>query len=196
MPKKAKRIESVPPYLFAEIDKKREAAVARGVDVVDLGIGDPDRPTAPAVVERLKREVENPAWHRYPNYNGHPEFRRAAAAWLNRRFDVEVDPGDETLMLIGSKEGLAHMIWAYVDAGDTVLCPDPGYPVYKTHTLLAGGRPYPMPLLAENGFLPDLDAIPAETARVDSKVAPRRTLGRGDSRRKWPRPALFHEGRS
>lgn len=161
---RAKRIDTVPPYLFAEIDRKREEAVARGVDVIDLGIGDPDQPTPDHVVERLAREAKNPAWHRYPSYVGALDFRKAAAAWLGRRFGVEVDPRGEVMTLIGSKEGIAHILWAYVDPGDVALIPDPGYPVYKTHTLLAGGRPYLMPLRPENGFLPDLDAIPTDVA--------------------------------
>lgn len=161
---RAKRIDAIPPYLFAEIDRKREEAVARGVDVIDLGIGDPDRPTPDHVVDRLCREAKNPAWHRYPSYVGAPDFRKAAAAWLGRRFGVEVDPRGEVMTLIGSKEGIAHIVWAYVDPGDVALIPDPGYPVYKTHTLLAGGKPHLMPLRPENGFLPDLDAIPADVA--------------------------------
>ncbi len=162
---KAKRIEAVPPYLFAEIDRKREAARARGVDVIDLGIGDPDRPTPDHIVERLRKEAGNPAWHRYPSYVGAMDFRKAVAEWYRRRFGVELDPAGEVMTLIGSKEGIAHIVWAYVDPGDVALIPDPGYPVYKTHTLLAGGRPHIMPLKAENGFLPDLDAIPADVAR-------------------------------
>ncbi len=162
---RAKRIDTIPPYLFAEIDRKREEAVARGVDVIDLGIGDPDQPTPDHVVDRLCREAKNPAWHRYPSYVGALEFRRAAAEWLGRRFGVEVDPRSEVMTLIGSKEGIAHIIWAYVDPGDVALIPDPGYPVYKTHTLLAGGHPHLMPLRPENGFLPDLDAIPADVAK-------------------------------
>lgn len=165
MTTKAKRIGTIPPYLFAEIDRQREEAVARGVDVIDLGIGDPDQPTPDHVVERLCREAKNPAWHRYPSYIGALDFRQAAAGWVNGRFGVEVDPRGEVMTLIGSKEGIAHIVWAYVDPGDVALIPDPGYPVYKTHTLLTGGRPYLMPLREENGFLPDLDAIPADVAR-------------------------------
>lgn len=165
MVKRAKRIDTVPPYLFAEIDKKREEAVARGVDVIDLGIGDPDQPTPDNVVERLRKEAGDPARHRYPSYVGSPDFRRAAARWYARRFGVEVDPRSEVMTLIGSKEGIAHLIWAFVDPGDVVLVSDPGYPVYRTHTLLAGGEPVAMPLLAENDFLPDLESIPGEVAR-------------------------------
>lgn len=162
---KAHRLDKIPPYLFAQLEKKKAAVEARGVDVIDLGIGDPDQPTPANVVDRLKQEVENSRWHRYPSYVGARAFREAAARWLKRRFGVEVDPDGELIALIGSKEGLAHMIWAYVDPGDVVLVPDPAYPVYKIHTLLAGGEPYTVPLPAERGFLPDLEAIPEEVAR-------------------------------
>jgi LL-diaminopimelate aminotransferase len=165
MPKVAGRIATVPPYLFAEIDKKKAAVRARGVDVISLGIGDPDLPTPDFVVERARQEVGNGRWHQYPDYDGSLEFRAAVAQFYARRFGVELDPKTEVLTLIGSKEGLAHIIWAYVDPGDVVLCPDPAYPVYKTHTGLAGGTAYILPLKRENGFLPDLDAIPDEVAR-------------------------------
>ena len=161
---RARRLASIPPYLFAQLDRKREAAQARGVDVIDLGIGDPDQPTPDSIVERLCQEARNPNWHRYPSYIGALAFREAASAWLKKRFQVEVDPIDEMMTLIGSKEGLSHIVWAYVDPGDIVLIPDPAYPVYKTHTLLAGGVPYTLPLLAENDFLPDLEAIPPDVA--------------------------------
>ncbi|MHB9145436.1 MAG: LL-diaminopimelate aminotransferase [Symbiobacteriia bacterium] len=163
--KTAKRIAQVPPYLFATIDKKRAEVAARGVDIISLGVGDPDQPTPRNVVERAMAEVQNPKWHRYPDYDGSLEFRQAAAAFYKRRFGVDIDPKKEALALIGSKEGLAHIIWAFVDPGDVVLVPDPAYPVYKTHTILAGGTPYAMPLTAENNFLPDLKAIPEDVAR-------------------------------
>lgn len=166
MVQKARRIEAVPPYLFAQIDKKKAAVRARGVDVISLSIGDPDLPTPAWVVEKMQAEVANPAWHRYPDYDGTLEFRQALCSFYTRRFGVTgLDPRTEALTLIGTKEGLAHIIWAYVDQGDVVLVPDPAYPVYKTHTGLAGGQSYLMPLKAENGFVPDLDAIPAEVAR-------------------------------
>ncbi|BDG60665.1 LL-diaminopimelate aminotransferase [Caldinitratiruptor microaerophilus] len=165
MPRPARRIESVPPYLFAEIDRKRREVAARGVDVISLGIGDPDLPTPDFVVERMAQEIRDPRWHRYPDYEGHPAFRRAVASFYRRRFGVEIDPDREVLALIGSKEGLAHLIWAYVDPGDVVLVPDPAYPVYLTQTRLAGGEPYVMPLRRERGFLPDLGAIPTDVAR-------------------------------
>lgn len=165
MPEKAQRIAAVPPYLFAEIDKKKAAVKARGVDVISLGIGDPDLPTPAFVVERMLAEVQDPRWHQYPDYDGTLEFRAAACAYYQKRFGVDLDPASEALALIGSKEGLSHIIWAYVGPGDVVLTPDPAYPVYRTHTGLAGGEAYTLPLLAENGFLPDLDAVPAAVAR-------------------------------
>ncbi len=165
MPECARRIAAIPPYLFAEIDRRKAEARARGVDVIDLGIGDPDRPTPGHVLERLQREAANPAWHRYPSYVGDPAFRCAVAGWYRRRFGVELDPDREVMALIGSKEGIAHMVWAYVDQGDVALVPDPGYPVYRTHVLLAGGTPWEMRLLPERGFLPDLGAVPEEVAR-------------------------------
>ncbi len=165
----ARRIAEVPPYLFAELDRRKAAVIARGVDVIPLGIGDPDIPTPAAVVARLQAAAADPANHRYPDYEGSAAFRQAAAAYMARRFGVELDPAGppqgEVLALIGAKEGLAHMVWAFCDPGDVVLCPDPGYPVYATHTRFCGGEPYTLPLRAENGFLPDLDAIPAEVCR-------------------------------
>lgn len=161
----AQRIAKVPPYLFAEIDKRKAAVIARGVDVISLGIGDPDLPSPDYVVEKMCQEVRNPKWHRYPDYDGSLEFRTAAANFYRRRFGVELNPKNEVLTLIGSKEGIAHIIWAFVDPGDVALIPDPAYPVYKTHTLLTGGTPYIMPLLRENGFLPDLGKIPADVAQ-------------------------------
>jgi len=164
MPKRAARIATVPPYLFAEIDKRKAAVIARGVDVISLGIGDPDQPTPAFVVNRMQEAIQNPKWHQYPDYDGSLAFRSAATSFYKKRFGVDLDPKAEALALIGSKEGLAHIIWAYVDAEDYVLVPDPAYPVYKTHTGLAGGTTYIMPLTAANGFLPDLTAIPVDVA--------------------------------
>lgn len=165
----ARRLAEVPPYLFAELDRRKAEAVARGVDVIPLGIGDPDLPTPEAIVARMQREVAIPANHRYPDYEGSAAFREACAAYMARRFGVRLDPAapprGEVLALIGAKEGLAHLVWAFVDPGDIALCPDPGYPVYATHTRFCGGEPYALPLLPENGFLPDLESIPAEVAR-------------------------------
>ncbi|OUM86589.1 MAG: LL-diaminopimelate aminotransferase [Bacillus thermozeamaize] len=165
MPKVAQRIASVAPYLFAQIDKKKAELTAKGVDVISLGIGDPDLPTPDFVVERMQREVADSRWHQYPDYDGSLLFREAVAHFYKRRFGVDLDPKFEVLTLIGSKEGLAHLIWAYVDPGDVVLIPDPAYPVYKTHTSLAGGTPYILPLTRERDFLPELSAIPEEVAR-------------------------------
>ncbi len=162
---RAERLRRLPPYLFKAIDEAREAARARGVDIIDLGVGDPDLPTAPGIVAALKAASEIPAHHRYPSYEGMAAFRQAASDWCRRRFGVEIDPGREVVALIGSKEGIAHAPLAFVNPGDVVLVPSPGYPVYNVGTLFAGGEPHFMPLLAENGFLPDLTRVPAEVAR-------------------------------
>ncbi len=160
----AERIEQLPPYLFAEIDRKKNELVEKGVDVIDLGVGDPDIPTPEHIVESLREAAGNPEHHRYPSYVGMPSFRRAAADWYEKRFGVSLDPAKQVVTLIGSKEGIAHAPLAFLDPGDVALVPDPGYPVYPVSTTFAGGVPYAMPLLKENDFLPDLDAIPAEVA--------------------------------
>ncbi len=160
----AERIEKLPPYLFAAIDAKKAEVQARGVDVIDLGVGDPDMPTPAHIVATLQKAAEKKENHRYPSYVGMPSFRKAAADWFSGRFGVDFDPASEVVSLIGSKEGIAHMPLAFVDPGDYVLVPDPGYPVYAIATTFAGGTPWKMPLKAENGFLPDYDAIPAEVA--------------------------------
>jgi len=162
---KAKRIDEIPPYLFAEIDKKKREMRQRGMDLIDLGIGDPDLPTPPFIIEQLKKASENPKNHRYPSYEGMIEFRTAVARWYERRFGIRLDPVQEVLSLIGSKEGIAHIPLAFVDPGDTVLVPSPGYPVYRVSTLFAGGIPFFLPLREENGFLPDLSEIPEDVAK-------------------------------
>lgn len=161
---KAERIEQIPPYLFAEIDKKKEEMRKKGMDLIDLGIGDPDLPTPEPVIERLKKASEDPSNHHYPSYEGMIEFRQAVADWFEKRFHISFNPKTEVLTLIGSKEGIAHIPLAFVNPGDYVLVPSPGYPVYRVATLFAGGRPYFMPLLKENGFLPKLSEIPEEVA--------------------------------
>ncbi len=161
----ARRVTDLRPYLFAEIDRKLEEKRAQGVKVISFGIGDPDVPTPGPVVERLCREARNPANHRYPSYLGLEAFRKAAAEWMGRRFGVDIDPQREVVSLIGSKEGIAHLPLVFVDPGDTVLVPDPGYPVYASSVLFTGGLAYDMPLRAENDFLPDLEGIPAHVAR-------------------------------
>lgn len=161
---KAKRIEQIPPYLFAEIDKKKGEMRKKGVDLIDLGIGDPDLPTPGPIIERLKKAAEDPGNHHYPSYEGMIQFRQAVANWFERRFHIAFDPKTEVLTLIGSKEGIAHIPLAFVNPGDYVLVPSPGYPVYRVSTLFAGGTPYFLPLIKENGFLPKLSEIPAEVA--------------------------------
>jgi LL-diaminopimelate aminotransferase len=161
----AERIRQLPPYLFAEIDRVKREVAARGVDLISLGIGDPDTPTFPHIVRALADAAARPANHRYPDYEGLPSFRAAAAGFIRQRFGVTVDPATEVVSLIGSKEGIANMAVAFVDPGDVVLVPDPGYPVYGIGTRFNGGTPYLMPLRAEHGFLPDLAAIPEEVAR-------------------------------
>ncbi len=161
----ADRIKSLPPYLFAAIDEMKQKAIARGVDIINLGVGDPDLPTPKPIIERLQKAAENPKHHQYPSYDGMLSFRQAVASWYKRRFGVTVDPATEILTLIGSKEGIGHVPLAFVNPGDIVLVPSPGYPVYPVGTSFAGGVPYTMPLLHQNGFLPDLEAIPKDIAR-------------------------------
>lgn len=156
----AKRLISIPPYAFAEIDKAKRAAIAAGVDVIPLTIGDPDLPTPPYVVDELARAATDPSTHRYPEYEGCEEFRNAVSTYYARRFGVEVDPREEVMALIGSKEGIAHMVWAVVDPGDVVLIPDPAYPVYRMQTLMCGGEIYFMPLKEASAYLPDFGSIP------------------------------------
>lgn len=143
--KKAGRIEKLPPYLFAEIDKKIREALDKGVDVIKLGIGDPDRPTPGYIVERMQEEVTLPRNHSYPPDEGLMEFREAVSRYYKRRFGVELDPQKEVLPLIGSKEGIAHISACFIDPGDVNLVPDPGYPVYGIGTLFAGGETSRMP---------------------------------------------------
>lgn len=159
--KKAKRIAKVPPYLFAQIDQMK----ARGVDIIDLGVGDPDLPTPDHITRALHQAIDNPRSFGYPPYEGTFAFREAVAFWYHKRFLVDLDPNSEVMALIGSKEGIAHLFFALLDPGNIALIPDPAYPVYKTATLLAGGKPQLMPLLEKNGFLPDLRKIPAFIAR-------------------------------
>lgn len=161
----ADRINSLPPYLFATIDKAKAEAIKKGVDVINLSIGDPDLPTPKHIVEAMKKSVENPARHRYPSYEGMLSFRTAAAKWYKKTMNVELNPEDEVLTLIGSKEGIAHVPLAFLNPSDISLVPDPAYPVYNIGSILADGKPYKMPLLAENDFLPDLEAIPSNIAR-------------------------------
>ncbi|MCG3177925.1 MAG: LL-diaminopimelate aminotransferase [Phycisphaerae bacterium] len=161
---KAQRLTALPPYLFVEIDKAKRAAIAAGRDVINLGVGDPDQPTPGFIIERMHSAISNPKNHRYPFDEGVPEFRQQAAMFMKRRFGVEVDANREVITLIGSKEGIAKMPLAVVNPGDVVLVPEPGYPVYNAASIFAGGQVHFMPLKRENGWLPDLEAIPPDVA--------------------------------
>ncbi|MGH2729811.1 MAG: LL-diaminopimelate aminotransferase [Actinomycetota bacterium] len=158
----AQRISKLPPYLFAEIDRKVAAARARGADIISFGVGDPDSPTPRHVVDALTEAARDPSTHRYPSYTGMPEFRAAIAAWYGRRFGVELDPDTQIQPLVGSKEGVFHLPVAFVDPGDVALVPDPGYAVYEVGTILVHGSVVRMPLTAENAFRPDFGALGAE----------------------------------
>ena len=161
----ADRLKNLPPYLFAEIDRMKRELAESGREIIDLGVGDPDLPTPPHVIEALHRAALDPANHRYALDLGMPALRKAIAGWYGRRFGVRLDPETEVLPLIGSKEGIGHIPFAFVNPGDVVLVPDPGYPVYQAASILAGGEPYRMPLREGAGFLPDLDAVPEGVAR-------------------------------
>ena len=166
MPVRAKRLDLIPPYLFGEIARLKAAARAEGKDLIDFGIGDPDQPTPTPIIDRLYEEAKNPETHCYDESDaGDPIFLKQAAQWFYNRYGVEVTT-DQMVLLIGSKEGLAHLCWAYIDPGDIALIPDPNYTVPKVQTLLAGGQPYLMPLTIENNFLPDLTAIPTDVAKA------------------------------
>ena len=162
--KPAARVAQLPPYLFVEVTRKIAEKRARGEDVISLAIGDPDIPTPEHILRSLEEAVRKPANHRYPESDGLPELRQAIARWYRRRFGVVLDPNKEVLPTIGSKEGIAHIAWCYIDPGDIALVPDPGYPVYSVGTMLAGGESHYLPLTRNNGFLPDLDAIPDDVA--------------------------------
>jgi LL-diaminopimelate aminotransferase len=159
---KAERLQKLPPYLFAEIDKKKKAAIAAGRDVINLGVGDPDRPTPEPIIRSLQHHVENPAFHQYALDQGAPELRAAIAAFCKGRYGLDLDPNSEILPLIGSKEGIAHFPLAVLNPGDISLVPDPCYPVYRSSSMFAGADVYTMPLEPGLGFRPDLDAIPAD----------------------------------
>ena len=157
--KLSRRMEKLRPYLFVEINKKIAEKKAKGEEIVSFAIGDPDIPTPPHIIERLRQASQDPANHRYPETAGLPELCRAIAGWYQRRFGVSLEPETEVLPLIGSKEGIGHIAFCFIDPGDTALVPDPAYPVYSVSTMLAGGRPYYMSLREENGFLPNLSSI-------------------------------------
>jgi LL-diaminopimelate aminotransferase len=160
----AERMGDLPPYLFARIDEMKAAKIKSGIDVIDLGVGDPDLPTPSHIVEALCTAARDPKNHHYPSYAGMEPYRAAVADWYRKRFGVGLDPGPEVLALMGSKDGIAHIPEAFINPGDYVLIPSPGYPVYRTSTLFAEGRVYEMPLQRERKFLPDLEFIPPEVA--------------------------------
>lgn len=161
----SERLDRIPPYIFAEIDKKIDEAKAKGYDIISLGIGDPDTHTFPHIVKTMHDSIDDVSTHNYPPYQGTKDFRKACADWMKNRYNADLDPENEVLALIGSKEGIAHVFLAFVDPGDYTLVPDPAYPVYANATYLAGGTPYFMPIGPENNYLPDLDKIPEEVAK-------------------------------
>lgn len=161
----SQRLENLPPYLFARIDAMKAQKRKEGVDIIDLGVGDPDLPTPSHIVEAMVGAVKNPKNHHYPAYEGMAAYRQAVAEWYGKRFSVSLDPDREVLALMGSKDGIAHIPEAFVNPGDYVLVPDPGYPVYKTSTLFAEGKTHLMPLTAENDFLPVLEDIPKDVLK-------------------------------
>jgi LL-diaminopimelate aminotransferase len=165
--KPSKRLDLIPPYLFAELERKIAAKRAAGVDVISLGIGDPDRPTPALIVEAMQEAVSEPETHRYPSNRGRQDFREAVSDFYMRRFDVELDPATEIMPAIGAKECIFNLNLAFLDPGDAALSADPGYPVYTGGPLIAGADPVLMPLLPERGFTPDLSAISdADRARA------------------------------
>ncbi|HRC06788.1 MAG TPA: LL-diaminopimelate aminotransferase [Miltoncostaeales bacterium] len=163
-PKAAARLQKLPPYLFAQLEKKISDKRAAGVDVISLGIGDPDTPTPELVVRAMQEHVANPNTHQYPSNRGRDSFREGIAAFYASRFGVELDPATEIIPALGAKEAIANINLAFLDPGDVVLASDPGYPVYTNGPIIAGAEPVPMPLVPELGFQPDLNAIPADVA--------------------------------
>jgi len=161
----SKRLERIPPYLFAQLERKIAEKRAAGIDVISLGIGDPDTPTYPPIVEAMQRAVADPGTHQYPTNRGRPEFRAAVTAFYERRFGVTLDAETEVMAALGAKECIFHLNVAFLDPEDVALASDPGYPVYTAGPLLAGASAVVMPLVPELGFAPDLDAISAEDAR-------------------------------
>lgn len=161
----AERLNRLPPYLFAEVDRKKRELIAQGKDVIDLGVGDPDLPTPSFIIEALSEAARDPGNHRYALDAGMPAFRESICRWFERRFHVKLDASKEVLPLIGSKEGIAHLPLAFVNPGDVTLVPDPCYPPYRSGTWFAGGEIHTLPLLESNGFLPDLKAIEPEVLK-------------------------------
>ncbi len=162
----AKRLERIPPYLFAELGRKRDELVGKGVDIINIGVGDPDHPTPAHIVQAMHEAIDDSSTHNYPPYQGTKDYRKAVVDWMERRFGITgLNPDTEVVSSIGSKEAIHNTSLAFVEPGDYTLIPDPGYAVYRTSTIFAGGEPYAIPLKAENNFLPDLNTISEEVAR-------------------------------
>jgi LL-diaminopimelate aminotransferase len=159
---KSERLQKLPPYLFAEIDKKKKAAIAAGRDIINLGVGDPDRPTPEPIIASLQQDCTVPAYHQYALDQGAPELRQSISSFCKKRYGLDLDPNSEILPLIGSKEGIAHFPLAVLNPGDVSLVPDPCYPVYRSSTWFAGGEVHSLPLQPHNAFRPDLTAIPSD----------------------------------
>jgi len=162
---KADRLKQLPPYLFKEIDRLKAELIGKGVDVINLGVGDPDLPTPKHIIQKLQETAQDAVNHQYPSYSGMNDFKESIARWYKNRFQVELNPATEVLTLIGSKEGIAHLPLAFINPGDLALVPTPAYPVYSVAVMFAGGESYFMPLLKENQFLPDLESVPTDVAR-------------------------------
>jgi LL-diaminopimelate aminotransferase len=160
------RLKELPPYLFKEIDAQKAVVRKQGVDIIDLGVGDPDMPTPPHIIEALSLAAKDPANHRYPSYSGMGQFNQSVAKWYQKRFNVQLDADQEVVTLIGSKEGIAHIPLAFINPGDLALASSPGYPVYHTGVGFAGGKTWFMDLVKSNDFLPDLKAIPRDVAKA------------------------------
>jgi len=160
--KLSKRLQKIPPYLFVELDRLKNEKIKEGVDVIDLGVGDPDIPTPHEIVEIAKKALEKSEYHRYPSNTGSLFFRKSCAEYIKRRFGILFDPETEIIALIGSKEGIAHFPIAFINPNDVILCPDPAYPVYHLGAIFTDGVPHYMPLTWENNFLPDLSKIPQD----------------------------------
>ncbi len=162
----AKRLERIPPYLFAELGRKRDELVGKGVDIINIGVGDPDHPTPAHIVQAMHEAIDDSSTHNYPPYQGTKDYRKAVVDWMERRFGITgLNPDTEVVSSIGSKEAIHNTFLAFVEPGDYTLIPDPGYAVYRTSTIFAGGEPYAIPLKAENNFLPDLNSISEEVAQ-------------------------------
>lgn len=167
MPKRSSRLDKIPPYLFAEMSRIKAEMRSQGIDIIDLGIGDPDQPTPEPVIKALCKHAHDPATHTYDESpRGWRPYLGAAAKWYARTYGVDLDPESDLIQVIGSKEGLAHLVWAYVDADDTVIVPDPAYPVYRMHAAMTGANIFDAVLRNENGFLPVLEDIPSDVAKA------------------------------